>query len=970
VARAGGGTSLGALWVAGVGAFLLVAAAATFVAVRWDDIHDGVKLAALIAVTLVCLQAYLWLRSTLPQTASVLLHLGVLLVPIDVAALGARADWTWHEMLLAQGITATVVFGLAARAERSVVLRAATWGGVVMLAGGIGGVTAAPAGVVLSAVALAVVLARRSELELEGAAWAVLAGLAMPLAGGEDLGVPAAGVLGDLGLVGDASPWASATTGLLAGVTLGIVGGRRRNVPAALAGIGCVLAGATTAWLTWGGDDPSLDPDQLDLSEGLLALAALALLAEAAAWTWRADVFWFRPTHIVATLGELVTTMVTLGCAGLLLALPHDADPEPLAALATGLFALTWTAATARRSPAATLAPAAWAAPTTATGAAPGAATGPFVPPSSEAATTADRPPARPGVPTAGQPASEAGATSGRLQAEPAAARDERSPAAWIGQVRATAPRGTPRPVVLFGPFAAALTATAAILLATGSGSATGWALTVFGGAVVLSWPRLPMGSATSGALAVGLLTWAPVAAFDGTPDGQRALLTAALGMAGALMVSAGVVNTTASLPPRQAAEPALLLSPLALLPLAVAASLLAADSEGVAATVLGLVGVWLVAGVLDLAGLERLRLPVHHDPVSAWLRAWPAPPGQHGPAGGAGVAGPGLQEPHAAARQPRPLVMPQVTLAVRCVALLPLAGTLALAPHEAAAVAGLAAGLAVLDAVRRGQPWLLLGAAFAVPVVAGALALEWDASLAGAGLVVTLTGVAWLGLAGVLPERWAGPALAASVVAGSVGLVLCSGERETLASYLLVVGTAMAAAGVALVQKPLVAAGAGLALVGFWSHLSLAEVQASEPYIAPAAGLAVAAGMAARQRQHVSSWIAYTPPAALLGGAALFERLAGGSAWHALVAGAVGIVAVAAGAVGRLAGPLLVGTALVVAVTVHETLGVTARFPTWVWLGSGGLVLLITGIVMERRDTGPVETGRRLVDLVREQFT
>jgi hypothetical protein len=70
------------------------------------------------------------------------------------------------------------------------------------------------------------------------------------------------------------------------------------------------------------------------------------------------------------------------------------------------------------------------------------------------------------------------------------------------------------------------------------------------------------------------------------------------------------------------------------------------------------------------------------------------------------------------------------------------------------------------------------------------------------------------------------------------------------------------------------------------------------------------------------------------------------------------------------LAGPLLVGTGLVVAVTVHETLGVTAELPTWVWLAGAGALLLAAGIAMERRATGPVETGKRLVDLVREQFS
>src|SRR5687767_6876304 len=145
------GSSAGARWTAGLGAFLLVAAAATFVTVRWEQIPDGAKFGALVAVTGACLLARLRLRAGLPITASALFHLGVLLVPIDVAALGVRAGWEWPRMLLAQGLTATVVFGAAAVAERSVVLRWAATGGVVVLAAGVGAVTTLPAALALAA---------------------------------------------------------------------------------------------------------------------------------------------------------------------------------------------------------------------------------------------------------------------------------------------------------------------------------------------------------------------------------------------------------------------------------------------------------------------------------------------------------------------------------------------------------------------------------------------------------------------------------------------------------------------------------------------------------------------------------------------------------------------------------------------------------------------------------------------------
>ena len=71
----------------------------------------------------------------------------------------------------------------------------------------------------------------------------------------------------------------------------------------------------------------------------------------------------------------------------------------------------------------------------------------------------------------------------------------------------------------------------------------------------------------------------------------------------------------------------------------------------------------------------------------------------------------------------------------------------------------------------------------------------------------------------------------------------------------------------------------------------------------------------------------------------------------------------------GGVAGPLLAGTALLGTLVVNETLSVTAGAPTWMWLAAGGSTLLLSGIVMERHEVGPVEGGRRLVDIVREGF-
>jgi hypothetical protein len=116
--------------------------------------------------------------------------------------------------------------------------------------------------------------------------------------------------------------------------------------------------------------------------------------------------------------------------------------------------------------------------------------------------------------------------------------------------------------------------------------------------------------------------------------------------------------------------------------------------------------------------------------------------------------------------------------------------------------------------------------------------------------------------------------------------------------------------------------------------------------------------------------WVAYGPAVALLGGAALAERLDHGAPVHALVAGAVGLLAVVAGGRFRLIAPLVLGTTLLIALTVDESLAVTAGVPTWGWLALGGSILVGSGIAMERAETSPLETGHRVVDAVSERFS
>jgi len=70
-----------------------------------------------------------------------------------------------------------------------------------------------------------------------------------------------------------------------------------------------------------------------------------------------------------------------------------------------------------------------------------------------------------------------------------------------------------------------------------------------------------------------------------------------------------------------------------------------------------------------------------------------------------------------------------------------------------------------------------------------------------------------------------------------------------------------------------------------------------------------------------------------------------------------------------RLAGPLVIGTIVLLATVAHESLGYAASVPTWTWLAIGGITLLGAGVAVERGATTPVESARRTVTTVCADF-
>jgi hypothetical protein len=246
---------------------------------------------------------------------------------------------------------------------------------------------------------------------------------------------------------------------------------------------------------------------------------------------------------------------------------------------------------------------------------------------------------------------------------------------------------------------------------------------------------------------------------------------------------------------------------------------------------------------------------------------------------------------------------------------------------------------------------------------------LDADVSLPFVGLSLCITAIVWSGLAYVVDDDWRDPFLIAAGAAVVIGLPLAADDPIAIADAFIVCGGLVVAAGIVSGRESVAHAGGAAVTAGIIGHLSTVGVVATEAYVAPVALHLLVAGALRRRRASTSSWLAYVPSIALLGGAALAERLTGGAEWHALVAAGVGTAAVAIGGWQRLVGPLLVGTGLLVAVTANESLGALAGIPTWSWLAVAGTTLLVTGVALERTDTSPVEAGRRLVDVIGERF-
>ncbi len=813
-----------ATWVAGTGAFLLLAAAAVFTAVSWDRLPEMAKLAIIGGVTGTCIAGGRAVRRTLPATGDVIFHLGAFLLPIDVAGLGLRASIGWRAIVVAEGVVGVGALGGLAAASRSVVLAWAATLSMVVLAVGIAAVSPVPA---VAALAVAAVAAHLIGDRQRALAWSMLAALG-PVLGlavrsalsGTGLG---AGVLAELGADGGIVALAGC---LAAAVVLGREARARGDV--ALAGL-AVAAGLSGVAATWASAGISGDITWLALPVAFLVTQVVAVLCGR-------DVFWRHPARTVAAVAEvgaavvggLWTALLVLGAPFVETGLDVFTDgpgwvAQPGAGASLAALALGWAVAGLRRRP---------------------------------------------------------------------------SAPAFADAVRAVAAPAT-------GVWCA-LAAVAAVEVGTASGPATAGAL--LAAAAVLLWAGTP-GAQVTGA---GLALWAPVAMAAASVS-SVATLAAGAGSTAVVAMGAALVGRLGHV-----ARVRLL---------------------GTAAVACAAAGTMLTVGT-QAGPVVSDRLALALFVAQAWLVATAL----HRFDAVAGHAG--------------------------RLAMLTAAGlALALEPSAGLPVIALTTALLVADTLRLRDRIAGLAAAASIQALVGMLAAQAGFDVPQTGLALVLAAVVWSGMAAVVDDEWRAPLVSAAVLGVGAGLALASGDQRMLADAIIVSGGLLAAAGIGTGQLGLAHVGAMATTLGIVGHLEASGVTALEPYVAPVALQLVAAGWHGRRNRTLSSWTAYAPAVALLGGAAVAERLGGGPAWHAVIAGAVGVAAVACGGWHRLAGPLFVGTGLLVAVTLVECLGALAGVPTWAWLAAGGSVLLGVGVALERADATPAEAGRRLVDVIAERF-
>ncbi|MFP1664050.1 SCO7613 C-terminal domain-containing membrane protein [Streptomyces sp. BG2AG] len=207
--------------------------------------------------------------------------------------------------------------------------------------------------------------------------------------------------------------------------------------------------------------------------------------------------------------------------------------------------------------------------------------------------------------------------------------------------------------------------------------------------------------------------------------------------------------------------------------------------------------------------------------------------------------------------------------------------------------------------------------------------------------------------------------------LAGGLGALVAIGLAAPRAPFLALVlalcGVLAAGAAVRPERRPVAGyLAAVLFVTATWVRLAASEVSAPEAYTLPVTVPALVIGALRRRKDpEASSWTAYGPGLAVT----LLPSLAvawGDPDWpRPLLLGAAALVITLLGAKYRLQAPLLLGGAVLALVTLHElapyVVQVAGALPRWLPPALAGLLLLAVGATYEQR----LRDARKLKDML-----
>ena len=143
------------------------------------------------------------------------------------------------------------------------------------------------------------------------------------------------------------------------------------------------------------------------------------------------------------------------------------------------------------------------------------------------------------------------------------------------------------------------------------------------------------------------------------------------------------------------------------------------------------------------------------------------------------------------------------------------------------------------------------------------------------------------------------------------------------------------------------------------WAWLATAHVTVAEAYTAPAALLALAAGVVGWRAGPARSWLTLGPALVIGLGPTLAIGIANDDVARTAASAVIAFAVVLFGAWKRLQAPLAIGAASLLALAIDTFGPAAAGLPQWVPLAAIGVLLMWIGATFERRR----EAARRATD-------